>query len=213
MKFLHFKVWSFYIFTWQSWAIVSYKISDARMRKHMWKQFDKYKPQLIQMYSSGIPGIVPISRFSLLTWKCNPVMLRKPYFQQTAEKFLKFQNWMFLSKAQFLKLQKHGVYDLNFYSVFSKPFQRNPLKEELLRLVVWLWFIRLAASALPHPKTTESDFLGVVPRNVLTSSPDDFMLQFERHRPTLGWVFCCIHCGPYWFQILPLWTLSTIYIT
>lgn len=130
------------------------------------------------------------------------------YFQQIAEKFLKFQNWTFLSEAQFLKLQKHGVCYLSFYSVFfffSKPFQRSPLKEEeLLRPVVWLWFIRLAASALPHPKTTESDFLGVVTRNVLTSSPDDFYVTVWETQ-TNNWVSLLLHS--LWSLLIPNITL------
>lgn len=72
---INLKVWDFYIFTRQSLAILSH---NAPMRKHMWKQFDKYKPQLIQVYSSGIHAKMHISRLSLMTWKCNPVMLRKP---------------------------------------------------------------------------------------------------------------------------------------
>lgn len=134
---INLKVWGFYIFTWQSLAILSH---NAPMRKHMWKQFDKYKPQLTQVYSSGIPAKMHISRLSLMTWKCNPVILRKPcLFPIDSWEISEIPKWNIstLWSSLVLKLQKHGACDLSLYSGFSKPFQRNPLREEeLLRPVL-----------------------------------------------------------------------------
>lgn len=47
----------------------------------------------------------------------------------------------------------------HIFTVFFQNFLRGTsLREQLLRPVLdWMWFIRPAASALSHPKTTESE--------------------------------------------------------
>lgn len=101
--------------------------------------------------------------FCLMICKYSSRAQKTACFQQTAEKILKFQNPAFLPSkpSQFLRLQKHVECDVShFCSSFSKPFQRKSLREEQPRLILCV-IHRLAASALLHFKSTNSDSLGV----------------------------------------------------
>ena len=138
-----------------------------RIRKLMWKRFDMHKLQLIQ-----------IRFFCLVTWKCYLVMPRKWCLFPTTETFQTFktQHFHFLRLIRFqnCKSMMH-VTKSNFYSGFSKPFQKKPLREQLLRpMLVWVWFIRLAVSAYLIWKL-QSEFLGVGLRNILIHLPDFYV--------------------------------------
>lgn len=162
----------------------------------MWKHLGKYKP----VSSTGISVKVHTSKaFCLLTWKCNPAMLRKSCLFLMVEKFLKFQNATFpLSEAHlFFKIAKAWCTRLksHFYSGFSKPFQRNPLREErlLIPMLFWVWFIIVAASDLPYPKTrvriswSQSQWVSGIPAFHII-----FMLQFSATH-TSTWVNPLLH--------------------
>ena len=130
-----------------------------RIRRLMWKHFEMHKLQLIQI--------------GFFVWWLENVIqscLENATYFQPLRNFWNSQiqhfNFLRLIRFQNCKSMMH-VTKSHFYSGFLKPFQRKPLREQLLRpVLVWVWFIRLAAPAYPIRKL-QSEFLGVGLRNIL----------------------------------------------